>query len=246
MSATYPTKLVLAMKSSNRCALMDCKKILTSDGVSSDPTVLGEAAHIYGENKKAARYKEDMTDAERDHYNNLIYLCPNCHTKIDKQEKDFPADLLLSIKKDHEIWVSFQLDAGMSEMSFAELEIASKAIATGLHYQKTDFTIIPPDEKIKKNGLSLEIKSLIIIGLSRSVEVQNFLSRQSQLDYEFPNRLKDGFISKYKELRKSLNGDELFIALFNFAKNGQSDFKQQAASLAILTHLFNLCEIFEK
>lgn len=92
MSATYPTKLFLAMKSGNLCAFPDCKKSLTSEGVESKPAVIGEAAHIYGENpgtdkkKPSARFREDMTEAQRDHYDNLIYLCPTCHTTIDKQE----------------------------------------------------------------------------------------------------------------------------------------------------------------
>ena len=67
--------------------------------------MIGEAAHIYGEHagtkakKASARYRDDMTDAERDHYDNLIYLCPTCHTKIDKQENEYPANLLFEIKK---------------------------------------------------------------------------------------------------------------------------------------------------
>lgn len=246
MSATYPIKLILAMKSGNRCAIKDCRKILTSDGIESDPAVIGEAAHIYGENKTAARYKENMTDAERNSYENLIYLCPTCHTKIDKQEEDFPAELLFKIKNDHENWVFDELDNGMSVMSFAELEIASKAIAKGIHYEKPDFTVVPPEEKNKKNGLSSEIQVLIVAGLSRSAEVQNFLSKQSHLDYEFTDRLKNGFIIKYQELKTTLKSDDLFVALYEFARNGETDFKLQAASLAILVHLFHLCEIFEK
>jgi hypothetical protein len=243
MSATYPTKLFLAMKSGNLCAMKDCRISLTSDGINSDPAVIGEAAHIYGEKEDAARYDKNMTDEERNHNNNLIYLCTNCHTKIDKQEKDFPAEVLIALKKEHEQWVFEQIDDGMSEITFAELEIASKAIATGKHFENTDFTLITPEEKIKKNDLSCAIQVLIMTGLSRSEEVKNYLSKQAQLDYEFPDRLKNGFVEEYKELKKTLMGDELFMALLKFATRGQTDFKQKAASLAIMTHLFNLCDI---
>lgn len=246
MPAKYPTKLFLSMKSGGRCALKDCRKILTSDGVKSDPAVIGEAAHIYGENKTAARYKEDMTETERNHYNNLIYLCPSCHTKIDRQEKDFPAEFLFQIKKEHEDWVNDQLDESMSEVTFAELEIATKAIALGIHYESTDFAVIPPEDKIKKNNLSSGIRVLVMAGLSRSSEVQNYFIKQSQLDDEFIDRIKNGFIDKYQELRNSLKGDELFMAMYQFANGKNSDFKLQAAALAILVHLFNLCDIFEK
>lgn len=66
------------------------------------------------------------------------------------------------------------------------------------------------------------------------------------VDSDFPERLKHGFKQKYIELSKNISGDELFMDMLEFANSGGSDFKQQAAGLAILTHLFHICEIFEK
>lgn len=252
MSASYPTKIFLAMKSGNLCAFSDCRKPLTSDGIEAEPAVIGEAAHIYGENpgtekkKPSARFCEDMSNEERNHYNNLIYLCPTCHTKIDKQEEDYPADMLFKIKEEHELWVEDQLDNSMSDVSFSELEIAAKAIASGNHVQNGDLTVIPPDEKLGKNDLTSVSRSYIAMGLSRSSEVTRFLAQMSQIDDDYPIRLRDGFKSKYSELKVDLSGDELFMAMLEFAQRGLIDFKYQAASLALLSHLFHLCEVFEK
>lgn len=254
MSATYPTKIVLAMKSGNICAFKDCRKALTADGLNSNSAVIGEAAHIYGESPgtktkpASARYRADMTDAERNHYDNLIYLCPTCHTKIDKQEKDYLAYDLFALKAEHESWVAEQLDQGMSEVSFAELEIASKALASGKHSSNGDsFEVIPPEEKINKNGLSDTVRSDIAMGLSKSHEVERFLANMAtNVDEEFPERLKSGFREKYLELKTTLSGDELFASMLEFAQAGQKGFRQQAAGLAILSHLFHLCEVFEK
>jgi len=246
MSASYPTKILLAMRSGDRCALPACRINLTYDGIQADTVVIGEAAHIYGEKDTAARYRQEMTDDQRNHYDNLIYLCPNCHTKIDKQISDYPAENLIKIKKEHEAWVSERLDESISEVTFAELEIAAKAIATGQHFTNGDFYVITPEEKIKKNGLTQEVRALISTGLSRSSEVSSYLVKAAQLDPTFPERLKDGFKEKYLELKKTASGDVLFMEMFEFAQSGQHDFKQQAASLAILTHLFHLCEVFEK
>lgn len=252
MSASYTTKVILAMKSGNVCALSDCRTSLTSNGNKSDPAVIGEAAHIYGENagtdKKppSARYREDMTKEQRNHYDNLIYLCPSCHTKIDKQEEDFPAEMLFTFKEVHEAWVEEQLDLGMSDVGFAELEIAAMAIASGNHVTNGDFIVIPPEEKLNKNNLGSVSRSYLAMGLSRSSEVTRFLSQMSQLDDEYPIRLRDGFKTKYSELKGELSGDELFMAMLEFSQSGLSDFKQQAASLALLSHLFHLCEVFEK
>lgn len=254
MSASYPTKIYLAMKSGDICALKDCHKKLTSDGTNSEPAVIGEAAHIYGESPgtktkpASARYRQDMTDEQRNHYNNLIYLCPSCHTKIDKQEADYSAELLFSLKKEHESWVVEQLDQGMSEVSFAELEIAAKALASGKHSSNGDgFDVIPPEEKINKNGLSDIVRSDIAMGLSKSHEAERFLANMAtNVDEDFPERLKSGFRNKYLELKDTLSGDELFMTMLDFAQAGQKGFRQQAASLAILCHLFHLCEVFEK
>lgn len=254
MSATYPTKVFLAMKSGNICAFKDCRKALTADGVNAHPAVIGEAAHIYGESPgtktkpASARYRAEMTNAQRNHYDNLIYLCPTCHTKIDKQEKDYPAELLFALKAEHESWVAEQLDQGMSEVSFAELEIASQALASGKHSSNGDsFEVIPPGEKINKNGLSDAVRSDIAMGLSKSHEVERFLANMAtNVDEEFPERLKSGFKEKYLELKTTLSGDELFASMLEFAQAGQKGFRQQAAGLAVLSHLFHLCEVFEK
>ncbi len=252
MSASYPTKVMLAMKSGNKCALTDCRKDLMSEGESAEPAVIGEAAHIYGESagtekkKASARYRADMTDDERNHLDNLIYLCPNCHTKIDKQEADYPAKLLFEAKKNHDNWVASQLDEKMSEVTFAELDVAAKAISSGKHYINGDLSVIPPEEKIEKNSLSIEIAALIATGLSRSSEVTKYLSEMAKLDADFPERLASGFRDKYLEFKQELSGDQLFMALLDFAQKGQKDFKQKAASLAILSHLFHICEVFEK
>lgn len=134
----------------------------------------------------------------------------------------------------------------MSDVTFAELEIAAKAISSGNHVANGDFSVIPPEEKMDKNELSGISGSYIAMGLSRSSEVTSFLVQMSQLDDGYPVRLRDGFKEKYSELKNNFKGDDLFMAMLDFAQKGQSDFKQQAASLALLSHLFHLCEVFEK
>jgi HNH endonuclease len=106
MSASYPTKMLLAFRSGDWCAFPGCSRNLTIDATpSSDPVVTGVAAHIAGEHSTAARYDSTMTDPQRDHYNNLIYLCGDHHTQIDKQEKAFPVAMLLNMKAKHEATV---------------------------------------------------------------------------------------------------------------------------------------------
>jgi len=64
-------------------------------------TKLGEAAHIRSA-RPGPRYDKNMTDAQRGHSDNGIWLCASCHTLIDKNEDEFPADMLLEWKRKHE------------------------------------------------------------------------------------------------------------------------------------------------
>ena len=66
-----------------------------------DPTVIGEMAHVIPQSKDWTRGDgENVGDAI---YENLILLCPTCHTKVDKAPAHvYPGDLLLRWKADHE------------------------------------------------------------------------------------------------------------------------------------------------
>lgn len=246
MAASYPTKLILAMKSGNICAFKECRVSLVAEGKKANCALIGQAAHIYGEQPSAARYNPNMTDYTRNHLDNLIYLCPNCHSTIDKQEVDFPPECLLQLKEEHESYVRNQLNQSMADVSFNELYTAAKAICGSKNSTPSDFRVITPDEKIKKNHLTPLSRYLITVGLSQSYQVETFLTQMAQMDDGFPERLTDGFKRKYDELSQEYSGDTLFVKMVEFSQLGFVDFPQQAAGLAILCHLFQLCEIFEK
>jgi len=63
---------------------------------------LGEAAHICAA-RPGPRYDVNMTDVERAHPDNGIWLCASCHTLIDKNGgEDFPVETLIEWKQKHE------------------------------------------------------------------------------------------------------------------------------------------------
>lgn len=248
MARNYPLAdvKILYGKAANRCAIPSCRMNVALDVPGDKSRQIGKIAHIVAHSPNGPRANSEYPQDKIDSYDNLILLCPTCHDTVDAQESKYSVDTLCKLKADHESWVKEQLDKRMSEVTFAELEIAAKAIATGQHFTNGDFHVITPEEKILKNGLTQEVRGLISTGLSRSSEVSEYLVKAAQLDSNFPERLTDGFKVKYLELKKTTSRDALFMEMFDFAKSGQHDFKQQAASLAILTHLFHLCEVFEK
>ncbi|MDR0193189.1 HNH endonuclease signature motif containing protein [Pseudomonas yamanorum] len=75
------------------------------------PHTLGEMAHIKGKNKGSNRYDAKQSNIERDDYENLILLCPNHHTLIDKKqnEQKYSVELLLEMKVQHEAKITNRL-----------------------------------------------------------------------------------------------------------------------------------------
>jgi len=219
------------------------------DGESNDdPATTGEAAHIAGEKETSARYDPRMTDAERDHYDNLIYMCRDHHAQIDAQEKAFPVRHLLEMKKNHEAKVRQAVKDGFAEVGFPELARATEYLSrTEGEQPSDDFSSIPPEDKIRKNELTPPSVLIIRTGLGIMPEVRSFVEKESVVDAEFPERLKSGFLVEYHGLRKNGHrGDELFDLMCVFAQRGMKTQSERSAGLAVLTYLFNLCEVFEK
>ena len=246
MGASHPAKVLLAFRSGGVCAL--CAKDLTIDGDQANPAILGQAAHIAGENPKAARYAESMTDNERNQYNNLIYLCCDHHTQIDKQEKDFSVDYLLNTKKEHESCVRQAMRDAFADIAFPELEEATAwAKHVGNLNLNSDFRVVAPDVKIKRNQLTSESRVTIIMALSVSREVGKYIEAVAQTDPNFPDKLSAGFLQEYHRLRREGHrGDDLFDLMCSFAQQGYRNQCKRSAGLAVLIHLFELCEVFER
>lgn len=79
------------------CCLMQDRSTLL---VNEKGIVICQVAHIRAKSKGGPRHDDTYTDV--DAAANLIPLCCNCHTEIDKDFKNFTVDNLLKIKKEHE------------------------------------------------------------------------------------------------------------------------------------------------
>jgi hypothetical protein len=248
MSVPYPTKLLLAFRSGDRCAFPACGKRLTVDGAQSNPVVTGEAAHIAGEKYRAARYDASMTDEQRDHYNNLIFLCGDHHTQVDKREAEFPVQHLHSFKVAHEKKVHEAMTEAFVNVGFPELEEATQWIMQVTPSQSGNtFSLIPPEDKLKKNELGNGSRTIITMGLSVARQVRSYVESVSQIDSDFPGRLKVGFLTEYYRLkREGHSGDTLFDLMCRFAQRGFGEQANRSAGLAVLVYLFETCEVFEK
>lgn len=208
---------------------------------------IGKIAHIVAHSDSGPRGDSNYPREKLDTYDNWILLCPTCHDIVDTQPERFSADYLRQLKNDHEQWVNQMFPPAMENVTFAELEVAVKGIMNQSGIAGSDLSVIPPDEKIKLNQLSLPVRDKIILGLMQSSIVQNFFVAMEKADGDFENRLVKGFQAEYLKLRNAgERSDEIFYDLWRFAGMGKSDFEIQAAGLALLSHLFEKCDIFEK
>ena len=245
----YPqadVKILYGM-AAGRCSFEHCRKELVLHPSKSDEKKqIGKIGHIIAHSPNGPRFDPKYPKEKLDSYDNWILVCPTCHDTVDVLASEYSVEYLRKVKSTHEAWVTEQLDIKMSDVSFAELEIAAIAIASEKNSPNNDFIIIPLEDKLKKNSLSEKSRFMISLGLSKGGEVSRFLSIIAQADEHFPERLKRGFKDKYYELSRELSGDALFMGMLEFTYSELTDAVNQAAGLAILSYLFHLCEIFEK
>lgn len=100
------TITLLGQRSSLLCNNPECMTVTVGPEDANGPLKLklGEAAHICAARElNGARFDRNMTDDQRAHFDNGIWLCASCHTMVDKNDGvGFPKEELLKWKHSHE------------------------------------------------------------------------------------------------------------------------------------------------
>ena len=105
---------LLCLSSGGLCAFPGCDKRLIRDGSSADdPVVIGEIAHIIAESRSGPRGDAVLSAEGRNKHSNLILLCPEHHTIIDRWPNTYSIPVLRQLKADHEARISAM--GGMKE-----------------------------------------------------------------------------------------------------------------------------------
>ncbi len=92
------TTLRLFSDSAGYCQRPGCPNHLFVDTGTRNVHV-AEMAHIVAASDKGPRADAKVTEADKGLYDNLILLCANCHTTIDKAPADFPDDMIRDWKR---------------------------------------------------------------------------------------------------------------------------------------------------
>lgn len=94
------TRIRLFADSAGYCQNPACTRQLFVQTAKGDTVHFAEMAHIIAASSGGPRPNVEITEAERGAYENLILLCANCHTIIDKTSDDYPDTLIRKWKED--------------------------------------------------------------------------------------------------------------------------------------------------
>lgn len=100
MGITEQTRKILWAKSGNKCALCKQDVVLKIGGTNANHVVIGEECHIVSPKEGGPRHREMEN---YDTYDNLIILCANHHSLIDKSIDKYSEKYLKELKKKHEL-----------------------------------------------------------------------------------------------------------------------------------------------
>lgn len=102
MAITEQVKRRLWSSSGGYCQNPSCRTELFRFFASGKATSVEELAHVIARKQSGARGENELTESQRDEFENLIILCPTCHTLVDKNAEEFPVDLLSRWKNEHQ------------------------------------------------------------------------------------------------------------------------------------------------
>jgi hypothetical protein len=134
----------------------DCRTKLIESSTSGSNFPIGEQAHIIAEDTNGPRGNSILSIDERNSFFNLILLCPNCHSKIDKNADDYPVERLHMIKAEHEEWVRNTLRQTINEKEEAHNLFYLDLIDSTVEYldlrnmNKVIFQVMKPDPFMSK------------------------------------------------------------------------------------------------
>lgn len=95
------TRLRLFSEAAGFCQKPDCLETLFPAEIGGSKHI-AEMAHVIPHGDAGPRYQDRPDDDfDPDSFENLILLCPTCHTKIDKAPETYPRNILLDWKANH-------------------------------------------------------------------------------------------------------------------------------------------------
>lgn len=145
--------------SAGYCQNPACHRPLFAE-TESNHVLIGEIAHICAAQDGGPRANASLTQAERGSFDNLILLCANCHTIVDKAPASYPDEMILRWKRDQQL----ALEQMFGAVALPTREDVRAAIRPLLRANRMLFEEHGPDLGYRENpesGLALDWKRLM-------------------------------------------------------------------------------------
>lgn len=101
MAISDRVKRQLWASSAGICQNPGCREELFKSFADGATTSIDELAHVIAQTANGPRGDNQLSPTERDEFENIIVLCPSCHTLVDKAPHQFPSATLLKWKNSH-------------------------------------------------------------------------------------------------------------------------------------------------
>jgi len=128
------TRLRLFAAASGYCQKPDCLEALFPAEMGGDKHI-AEMAHVIPHGDAGPRHNDrPADDFDADAFENLILLCPTCHTKIDKDPEAYPRNALLDWKANHHSRLALKQgikayeDRAQAREAIADIQAENRAI----------------------------------------------------------------------------------------------------------------------
>lgn len=145
-SPTAHTQRRLFAASAGYCQNPSCANELFVDAAGTNVHI-AELAHVFAANDGGPRADPGLSEEERGAFANLIVLCANCHTMVDKAPDAFPDHTMLGWKRDH----AKKLQRLFGAAKFNDRSNARKAVEPLLTENRTIFENYGPQIDAAKN-----------------------------------------------------------------------------------------------
>lgn len=152
-------KFALAKRVAFRCSNPECRALTV--GPNSNPakaTMVGVAGHITGASPGGPRYDPTLTEEERVHPDNGLWLCQTCGKRIDDDPATYPVTLLRRWKADAEAAAWVELGKTAPPGSFSSKEVLA---ALSAHIPDDDVGLVL-GEGLRRLSSILPDKQLVV------------------------------------------------------------------------------------
>jgi hypothetical protein len=246
---------ILFGRSSGRCAYPQCGLLLVlpSPGPDDMPKNIAKVGHITAASAGGPRYDASLPSERRRSIDNLILLCSDHHDAIDTQLHFHTVEFLQDAKRHHEEAMERATKYAMGQVGFKELQMVCDGLVRGVNVEDGEIEPLDPapeiSQKLVINDLGDAARHRVELGLAQQMEVRKFLVTVDNALIGFSARLTAHFKSVYyANVADGLHGNDLFDAVLGnaYSECGPTlTAETEAAALAVVAHLFSICEIFE-